>query len=250
MARIPPRSTVLFTVAAVLGAGALVSCGTAPEASLVDRLADAEALPGWQKVVAIALATLVSEDLACIAAGLLASRGIISFGWALVASFLGIFLGDVLLFAIGRIGGIAMLRRAPFRWILKEDQIVRAEELFLENGAGLIFTSRILPGSRLPIYAAAGVLNYPFWRFSLYMFLAGALSAVILVGLSRRLGDVIFEWLELYETYALPVFLGVALAVYLGVKLFEILATRRSRLVFLARCRRIYQRLRPPRPEP
>ena len=244
MSRIPPRSILILTAA--LGAATLlVSCDSAADASLVDRLANTETLPLWQKVVAIALATLVSEDLACIAAGLLASREIISFGWALAASFLGIFLGDVLLFAIGRVGGIAMLRRAPFRWFLKEDQIIRAEELFLENGAGIIFTSRLLPGSRLPIYAAAGVLNYPFWRFSLYMSLAGGLSAIILVGLSMRLGEVVFEWLELYESYAVPVFLGVALAVYLGVKLFEILATRRSRLLFLARCRRIYQRLRP-----
>ncbi|MEM6280028.1 MAG: DedA family protein [Verrucomicrobiota bacterium] len=219
----------------------LVGCRS--ELSVFDSLSDAADLPLWQRVTAIALATLVSEDLACIAAGMLASEGAISFGWALTGAILGIFFGDIGLYLLGRIGGLGLLRKPPFRWFLKEDQILQAENLFLEHGAKLIFSSRLLPGSRLPIYAAAGVLNYPLWRFALFMFLAGSLSALILVGLARKLGDVVFEWLKAYESYAVPVFLAVVLVVYLGVKIFEILATKRSRLVFLSRCRKLYFRL-------
>jgi membrane protein DedA with SNARE-associated domain len=222
---------------------AFLVVGCESDSTLIDRLSVAEGLPLWQRVVAIALATLISEDMACIAAGLLSSEGALPFFWAFAGGFLGIFLGDLLLYGIGRVGGLALLRRVPFRWFLKEEQIIQAENLFEEHGAKLIFTSRLLPGSRLPIYAAAGILNYSVWKFSLFMSIAGALSAIILVGLSHHLGEVIFDWLEVYESYAVPVFIGVVLLVYLVVKLFEILATRRSRLLFLARCRKLYYRV-------
>lgn len=218
----------------------LTSCESG--GSVVDRFPDAANLPLWQRVTVIALSTLISEDLACIAAGMLASEGAISFPWALMAAFLGIYLGDLLLYLIGRIGGIGLLRKPPFRWFIKEAQILQAEILFREHGAKLIFSSRLLPGSRLPIYAAAGVLNYPLWRFALFMFLAGGLSAIILVTLSNQLGEVVFDWIQIYESYAIPVFIAVVFAVYFTVKILEILATKRSRLVFLSRCRKMYFR--------
>lgn len=121
---------------------------------------------------------------------------------------------------------------------------MQAETLFQEHGAKLIFSSRLLPGSRLPIYAAAGVLGYSLWRFCLFMALAGGLSAVILVWLSRKLGNVVFDWLRVYEAYAIPFVIAILLLTWIGVKLFEILATRRSRLVFLARCRKLWNRIR------
>ncbi len=218
----------------------LSSCGE--RSSLSDRFELIETWPLWQRVTAIALATLVSEDLACITAGLLASEGVLTFGWALTAGFLGIYVGDMFLYLMGRIGGITLLRRAPFRWMIKESQIEQAESLFEEHGAKIIFSSRLLPGSRLPVYAAAGVLNYPLWRFSLFMFLAGGLSAVILVGGSRHLGEVVIDWLKVYEVWAIPVVATAAILIWITVKLLEICATRRSRLVFLARTRKAWNK--------
>lgn len=220
----------------------LAGCGGSG-GSFFDRLEGADDLRLWQIVTLIALSTLISEDLACIAAGMLASEDIISLPWALVAPFLGIYLGDMALYAIGRLGGIGLLRRAPFRWMINEQQVIQAEKLFEEYGGTIIFSSRLLPGSRLPVYAAAGVLRYPFLRFTVFMFLASALSCIVLVPLSLLLGEVIFEWLETYEAYAVQIFVGAALAIWLAVKIVGIVATRRSRLVFLVRMRRAYFRL-------
>jgi len=238
MSRFPQRLIGFL----VLGVVACLLTGCANSSNWLQRLEETGALPVWQKVAAIAVSTLVSEDLACIAAGMLASRGALTVSWAIFASFLGIFLGDLALYALGRLGGIALLLRPPFRWFIKEQQINQAEELFRQNGAKLILSSRLLPGSRLPIYAAAGVLNYSFFRFVIFMAIAGMLSAVILVILSFKMGKVVFDWLRLYEAYAIPLFFGVLIIAWLTVKLFEILATKRSRLVFLARCRRTYQK--------
>lgn len=209
------------------------------------HLANVAELPLWKILVAIFLFSLLSEDLACIGAGMLASEGVLTLGWAITGSFLAIYLGDLPLYLMGRIGGMNLLRRRPFRWFIRENQILQAESLFEEHGAKLIFSSRLLPGSRLPIYAAAGVLRYPFWRFALYMALAAGLSAVILTWGSMLLGEVVLKWLKVYETYVFPAFVTGAILIWLTLKILEILATRRSRLTFLSRCRKLYYRVRP-----
>lgn len=195
-------------------------------------------LPLWHKMTAIALATIVSEDLVCIATGLLSSEGVISLSMGMLACFLGIFLCDIPFYLMGRWGGIDLLRKRPFRWWMKEQQIVQTENLFHSHGAKLIFSSRLVPGSRLPVYAAAGVLNFPFWKFLLYKAIAGGVSTVVLVWLSHHLGDRIIRWLKFYESYFIPSLIALFVGFWAAVKLFEILATRRSRLLFLARMRR------------
>jgi hypothetical protein len=72
------------------------------------------------------------------------------------------------------------------------------------------------------------------------MLLAGGLSTLILVWGSMRLGEVVFEWLRVYEAFALPIVLAVVVVIWIVVKTLEVLATRRSRLVFLARWRKLF----------
>ena len=58
------------------------------------------------------------------------------------------------------------------------------------------------------------------------------------------------KWLKIYEAYVFPMLLTVIVAVWVVVKLLEILATKRSRLTFLSRCRKLYFRMRPKSPLP
>jgi membrane protein DedA with SNARE-associated domain len=224
----------------------LASCGD--EVTPAMRIEQLEGLPLWHKGLAVALIALVSDDLAGIAAGILASEGLMPFGWGLFAALLGTYLSNLPIYLVARLGGIQMLRKRPFRWLINEAQLLQAEDLFRSHAVKLIFTSRILPGSRFPIYAAAGVLNYPFWKFLFYLLLAGGLSTLILVWGSMRLGEVVFEWLRVYEAYALPIVIGVVVVIWIVVKALEILATRRSRLLFLARWRKLLGRARRARP--
>ncbi len=195
-------------------------------------------LPLWQKAGAISLVAVVSEELACIAGGIFVSEGVLPFGWAYLAALLGIYGGDIPVYALGRLGGIALLRRRPFRWFLKEESIVQAEEVFRSHAIKIIFTSRFLPGSRLPITAAAGVLNYPFWKFLPIHTLASGVFILVLMRVSMWLGEIVLDWLKVYEAYALPVALALALAIWAMLKVLEALATRRNRLLLLARWRK------------
>ena len=74
-------------------------------------------------LVCIGAATLVSEDLACIAAGLLAAGSIITPVEAVVASGLGIYLGDVLLYLTGHVFGAAALRHGPLKYLVSEEKV-------------------------------------------------------------------------------------------------------------------------------
>jgi hypothetical protein len=66
-------------------------------APLVDRSLALAAEGGPWTLLGLALATLASEDLACIAAGLLVAQGAISFPAATAACLAGILVGDLAL---------------------------------------------------------------------------------------------------------------------------------------------------------
>jgi len=141
-------------------------------------------------------ATLVSEDLTTIAAGLLVTQGRIDFFTAVFSCFLGIFVGDALLFLAGRWLGRPWLGRRPLSWFIDETQIESASDWFRRRGPLVILLSRFMPGMRLPTYFAAGLLRTSFWRFLLYFAVAVAVWTPILVWLSMQFGGRAFEELS------------------------------------------------------
>jgi membrane protein DedA with SNARE-associated domain len=139
-------------------------------------------------MLTIALATLVSEDLTCIGVGVMVAAGRISFLLGTSACFLGIFLGDLLLFATGRFLGRAAIRRPPLKWLIQGQDVQRSSAWFSHQGMKVIIASRFLPGTRLPTYFAAGLLQTNFWKFVIYFLLAATAWTPMLVGLAAGLG--------------------------------------------------------------
>jgi pimeloyl-ACP methyl ester carboxylesterase/membrane protein DedA with SNARE-associated domain len=137
----------------------------------------------------IVLATLVSEDLTCVGVGVMVAAGRISFLLGTSACFLGIFLGDILLFAAGRFLGRPAVKRAPLRWVIQEEDVRRSSAWFSHQGMTVILASRFLPGTRLPTYFAAGLLNTSPLKFVIYFLLASAVWTPLLVGVAAGLGD-------------------------------------------------------------
>ena len=70
--------------------------------------------------------TFISEDLACVTAGLLIQRGEIAASTGILACTLGIFVGDLGLWAAGRLFGQAVL---GWPWIGRRLHRERASEL-------------------------------------------------------------------------------------------------------------------------
>jgi membrane protein DedA with SNARE-associated domain len=196
-------------------------------------------LPPWAGFVAIVLATFVSEDLTCIGAGLLAARGDVSPAWAIGAAALGIWIGDLLLYWAGHAIGRPALRKAPIAWFVHEEEVVQSEQWFAHRGAAAILIGRAVPGSRLPTYFTAGLLDLGVLRFALYAGLAVALWAPLLGGGALLLGWHALSLVEVYETWALPALLGVLFTVLVAIKFVVPLVTWRGRRIVAGRLRRI-----------
>jgi membrane protein DedA with SNARE-associated domain len=166
-------------------------------------------------MLGIALGTLVSEDLACISAGLLAASGQLSFFSATLASFAGIFVGDLLIYGIGYHFGHALLSHRWTRWFVSEKAVLHAEHLFQRHGIWLIVATRFIPGTRTATYFAGGALRFPFLRFLVIFALAAAMWTPLLVGLSYFVGRELLEFYEVFEALALPALIAAGLLLYL-----------------------------------
>ncbi len=198
----------------------------------------AAASGGPWALAALAVATLVSEDLACIAAGLLVAQGSLEFAPAAGACFAGIFSGDLLLVGLGRSFGRGALGAAPLRWWVSAEAVLRAERWFARRGPSLILASRFMPGTRLPTYVAAGVLRAPLGPFLGWFALACALWTPLLVGSAVFMGDTALRLFDSW-THAVPA-LVVAGAVALVVSRLAVsLSTWRGRRLLLSRWRRL-----------
>ncbi len=137
----------------------------------------------------IALGTLASEDLACIAAGVLIAQGRLGFMEGTLACLAGIFVGDTLVFLCGRLLGRAGLNRWPLSRMLSKERVDRASEWLSRRGRTVVLISRFTPGLRLSTYFAAGLLRTRFWPFAGYFLLAAALWPPLLVGGTALLGE-------------------------------------------------------------
>ena len=113
----------------------------------------------------IAFSSVLNEDIAGIGGGLLAARGLIGFWDAVIACFLGIVIFDVIVYWIGRIFGSRVIRKAPFKWMLDEQDIKKAETMFELRGLEILFAAKFIPGARFPTYFSAGLLKSNFLYF-------------------------------------------------------------------------------------
>lgn len=183
-------------------------------------------------LVLLALATLVSEDLSCIAAGLLVARGSLGFVEASMACGLGIFFGDMMLYGLGRLGR-PWLAKAPLRWIVSPADVERSSQWFERRGPIVILFSRFMPGFRLPTYVSAGLLRMGFLSFTISLLIPVALWTPLLVGLSQTLGESFFATFEQFQRYALPGFVLFLLSLWILMGLTRSLGSWRGRRLWV-----------------
>ena len=125
-------------------------------------------LPETQAALALSifLATFIYEDGATLLAATLAASGSLDPRIGLLTTFLGIWLGDMGLYGLGSSLG---RRTAQSRWLRKyvrPESLTNAEAWFARHGSLALGMSRAIPGSRLPLYVAAGALRLPVRMFA------------------------------------------------------------------------------------
>jgi membrane protein DedA with SNARE-associated domain len=133
-------------------------------------------------ILGLTLGTLVSEDASLAGAAGLARAGAVSPLAAGAAVALGIWAGDFGLFLAGR---FAARWRPLAGWIERRWSPTQLQALAarLERRAGLaILLSRAVPGTRVPLYVAAGVMRMSARVFALATAIAVILWTVAIVG--------------------------------------------------------------------
>jgi pimeloyl-ACP methyl ester carboxylesterase/membrane protein DedA with SNARE-associated domain len=192
-------------------------------------------------VLALLLAgsTLVSEDLTCIGAGVMAAQGRIDWSLAVFACFLGILGGDLLLFLAGRYLGRPAIERAPLKWFIRGGDVEKGSTWFSRKGGMVILTSRFAPGMRLPTYFAAGLLHTSFWRFTFYFSVAAAVWTPLLVGLSSALGAEALQSTFLINQSLFIRALAAGAIVYPIIRLATKVSTYRGRRLLVSSWRRL-----------
>lgn len=138
-------------------------------ASFLEQILDADGIFAYINVflllVAGALGLPVPEDLCLIFAGGMVQAGKANIYVMAVVSYLGVLLGDILLFRAGRLAGPAMLRR---RWIRRHLTVKRLKWIRhnLESRSMItIFIARHIFYVRTVTFLVCGALRMDFWRF-------------------------------------------------------------------------------------
>jgi len=185
--------------------------------------------------------TFVSEDLTCVAAGLLILDGRLAPLPAVLSCGLGIWLGDLGLWAAGRALGSRALHWNRVRRFVTADRETRFAEWFAGNAGAAMIASRFLPGTRLPLYIAAGALGGPFRAFAVWSLIAVALWTPPLVLLSAGYSLPMLLVPATLDRSSWVVRLGAALTMLLVWRAVVPLFTRRRRQQFVASVSRIWR---------
>jgi len=171
----------------------------------------------WAIALALALTTLLLEDLAIAAGVALATQGAISWSLSLGAVGGGIALGDLGLYALG-LGA----NRVP--WLHRRyvgERSLWAREQLMQRLPSAVLLARVIPGLRLLTYTACGFLRVPLRPFAAWVAVAVSLWTAGLYGLSVAIGQ------QLAHHLGLPPALAVALPIVVLAALVPLL--RRAR---------------------
>jgi membrane protein DedA with SNARE-associated domain len=152
---------------------------------------------------AIIAGTFILEDAATAAAAMSVQGGDVEMPVALVSLYLGIVLGDIGLYGMGRLA-------ASFSWarrLIPPQRQDRSRAWLERHVFKVVFISRFLPGVRLPTYTACGFLGANFTKFVSAAVGATLIWTSALFLLSLRVGKFLMEHLGQWRWVGFALFI-------------------------------------------
>ncbi|MDN7350891.1 DedA family protein [Acetobacter senegalensis] len=151
--------------------------------SLEHFLAATTAYPAVQVLIVI-LATFILEDAATVLTAIQVKLNALGPFEALIALYVGIVLGDVGLYGMGYLAA----RWSPARrWVNTPERDMQRQWL-TQKLFKVVFISRFIPGTRLPLYTACGFFNAGLRTFTLATLAATLIWTSALFALSLHIG--------------------------------------------------------------
>jgi membrane protein DedA with SNARE-associated domain len=129
------------------------------------------------------------EDIPLIMGGVLVHRGQATLWVMMLVGYLGIIIGDSIMFMIGRrVGSRVGTTPGFFARIVTPEKRAQVEGLFKKHGEKIVMIARFLPGVRTVTYFTAGSVGMSYWRFMVYDSIAALASAPLFVYLGYTFG--------------------------------------------------------------
>jgi membrane protein DedA with SNARE-associated domain len=195
----------------------------------------------WAVVLGIVLAAFASEDLTCVAVGLLIAAGRVDWLPGLAGCFAGVVLGDCGVWLVGRVAGAGAFR---WRWVrrrLPDDRLAEMSRLLCRRTGRAVVVSRVLPGTRVPLYLAAGILGTCPYRFLGWAVIAALVWTPALVFAVAFFGDALAVPLHQAAGASWPVPLLLGAAGFAAALLAPRLRTRTGRATLTAKVARLWR---------
>jgi len=154
----------------------------------------------------------IPEDVALLAGGFLAHRGVIQYPMTLLVALLGVVAGDNLLFFLGRRFGTGLVKYLGIGRPRSQRQIDWLKGFMERDGHRAILYARFVAGLRALVYLTAGSFGVNPLRFFLYDLAGAVISVPIVVTLGYLFGGQIEVVLQYIGGVEKLVWLVVALS--------------------------------------
>ncbi len=187
----------------------------------------------------LSVLTLFGEDATCIGAGLLIAQGVLGY-WEVMGSCLtAILAGNLMYYVVGWKFGAPALKHPLFSWAIKESDFQRMTALYHQRGTWIVFVSRFVPASRLPVFMSAGILRFSFWRMLVALILSNLLFTPLFIWSASLFGTQMLSMAQHYEKAALLVVVISVLLVLAALHIVQPLCTWRGRRLWRAGWRQV-----------
>lgn len=183
----------------------------------------------------LAIFVFVSEDIACVAGGILSAAGTVSLSAAIAGCYFGIFISDVLLYWLGRVVGEPAFKIGFIARAAEGGTFLRLKNGFDGHVFKIVFITRFIPGSRVIAYVTAGVLKVKFPRFACSLAIAAAVWTPILVAIAYFVGRPLIAFWDQSGWWVLPIVLLGIVSIYIGVCVLAQSLTYRGRRMLRGR---------------
>lgn len=167
------------------------------------------------------------EDILLLSAGILASHGIVDLHHAQLVCFIGVILGDAIIYTLGLKLGPQLKQRGPFKKILTPERDAKVTEVFRKYGTKVIFMARFMPGLRMPIFLTSGMFRVKWWVFMGLDGFAALISVPVWVYIGYFFGENLEQLEKVTRQFQMGIYSILAAVIMLFITLFVI--RRRAR---------------------
>ena len=174
----------------------------------------------------------IPEDISLTLGGFLAHQGRATLWGMMMTGYLGIIIGDSIIYAIGRQLGSNVGTRPKkgfFGRLITPEKRAKVEKIFEKYGDKVVMVARFMPGIRAVTYFIAGSVRLKYGRFLFYDSVAALASAPIFVFLGWYFGgelETLFKFIKEGKTWALALVV-LAVLLWMGVWFWKKLRMRR-----------------------